>query len=120
MTDSHPTLTPEQLGQIRDDLLRALSKLERSMKNTEISARPVELDQSCIGRLSRIDALQNQGLTKNLKDREQAQLAQLMDALRRIEEGSYGICSACSEPIGVDRLLIFPETRSCAPCGTRG
>lgn len=120
MTESHPTLTPQQLGQIRDDLLRALSKLERSMKNTEISARPVELDQSCIGRLSRIDALQNQGLSQNLKEREQAHLAKVMDALRRLEEGSYGICTACNKPIGFDRLLIFPETRSCAPCGTRG
>lgn len=116
MPEISPSLTPVQIGQIQDDLLRILARLERSMKISGQAARPVELDQSCVGRLSRIDALQNQGLVQNLQERERVQLAHVLDALKRIEEGRYGICSACGEPIQPERLLVFPETRTCTPC----
>ncbi len=118
MLKSVPTLTTEQIGEIRQELLRTLTRLERSMKISRQAARPVELDQTAVGRLSRIDALQNQGLIHNLQEREKVQLAQVLNALRRIEEGSYGLCTACSRPIQLERLLIFPETLTCTSCGT--
>ncbi len=110
------TLSPVQLGEIRQELLRALNRLERSMKISNTHARPVELEQDTVGRLSRIDAIQNQGLTQSLQAREQVHLANLLDALRRIEEGSYGVCGACGGGIPFERLVIFPETRTCAGC----
>lgn len=109
-------LTPEQIAQVRDELLRTLAKLERSMKATDEAMRPVKLDQTAVGRLSRIDSLQNQGLTKNLQEREQAKLALVVEALRKIEEGRFGVCDHCGEPIEFERLLVFPETKSCAGC----
>jgi DnaK suppressor protein len=110
------TLSPDQLGEIRDELLRTLTRLERSMKISGEAARPGELEQDTVGRLSRIDAIQNQGLAQNLQERERAQLASILDALRRIEEGRYGACSACGAAIRFERLLVFPETRCCAAC----
>jgi DnaK suppressor protein len=110
------TLAPAQRDMIREELLRTLSKLERSMKATGEAARPRDLEQDTVGRLSRIDALQNQGLSKNLADREQAQLEKVVAALRRLEEGSYGTCKCCGGGIPVERLLVFPETLSCAAC----
>lgn len=111
-----PSLSAEQIEQIQEELLRTLTRLERSMKISGQAARPVELDQSCVGRLSRIDAIQNQGLMQNLQEREKVQLAQVLAALRRIEEGRYGICGGCGKPIQPERLMVFPETRTCTPC----
>ena len=118
MTAPHPALTPEQLGQIRDELQRTLTRLERTTK-TNGNGRPTEIDQSAVGRLSRIEAIQNQGLTRNLHDRERNQLEQVIDALRRIENGSYGVCTGCRSPIRFERLLVFPETRTCNCCDAR-
>jgi len=118
MTAPHTALTPEQIGQIRDELQRTLGRLERSMK-TNGNGRPAEIDQSAVGRLSRIEAIQNQGFTKNLHDRERSQLEQVTDALRRIENGSYGVCAGCRGPIQFERLLVFPETRTCNCCDVR-
>jgi len=109
-------LAPGQLDTIREELLRTLNKLERSMKATGEAARPRDLEQDTVGRLSRIDALQNQGLTKNLAQREQAQLEKVVAALRRMEEGTYGTCTCCGGAIPVERLLVFPETLACASC----
>ena len=117
MTPVQPTLTPAQTAQLRDELQRTLNRLERSMASKEIGR---EIDQSAVGRLSRIEALQNAGLTKNLADRERAQLEAVIEALRRLEKGSYGICTDCHATIQFERLLVFPETRTCAHCGSGG
>jgi DnaK suppressor protein len=108
-------ITPEQSENLRQELLRTLARLERSMASAGAGA--ADLDQTCIGRLSRIEALQNQGLTNGLKERERIQLEQVVDALCRMDEGRYGVCTACGCPIPVERLLVFPETRTCQPCG---
>lgn len=116
MSTPLPHLTPEQVEVLRGELLRALSKLERSMKTTNRAARPVKLDQASVGRLSRIDAMQNQSLTKGLQERERVKAAHLTEALRRLEEGGYGICTGCGSPIQFERLELFPETPTCAGC----
>lgn len=109
-------LPAEQVAQIRHELLRSLSKLERSLKISGESARPRDLEQDTVGRLSRIDAIQNAGLTANLEERERAQLRQVVDALRRIEDGTYGACNGCGRSIPVERLMVFPETLACSVC----
>jgi len=83
---------------------------------TDEALRPVELDQTAVGRLSRIDSLQNQGLTKNLREREQVKLALLGDAMRKMESGGYGTCDGCGGQIPFERLFVFPEAPVCAAC----
>jgi DnaK suppressor protein len=116
MTAVQSPLRADQLEMVRDELLRALNKLERSLKISGESARPRDLEQDTVGRLSRIDAIQNAGLTANLEERERQQLRQVVDALRRIEEGTYGACNGCGGPIPFERLLVFPETLACTAC----
>lgn len=109
-------LTPEQIEELRTELMRQKRKLERSMSITDEAMRPVTLDQSAVGRLSRIDSLQNQGLTRGLQEREEAKLSQILGATARLEEGTYGRCVQCGGPIPYERLFVFPETPSCAAC----
>ena len=116
MTAVQTPLRADQIEAVRDELLRALNKLERSLKISGESARPRDLEQDTVGRLSRIDAIQNAGLTANLEERGRQQLGQVVEALRRIEEGTYGACSACGGPIPFDRLMVFPETVACTAC----
>lgn len=101
---------------LRQELLRELAKLERSMRTTEEGLRPVELDPGAVGRLSRIDELQNQALTRNLREREQLKMGALLQALRRLEEGDYGRCTECGTEIPLDRLLVFPDASTCVSC----
>ncbi|HSG48206.1 MAG TPA: TraR/DksA C4-type zinc finger protein [Longimicrobiales bacterium] len=112
---SHLT-TPELAG-LRAELEGALARLERSMRVSNEAVKPVELDQAAVGRLSRMDSLQSQSMAKSLQEREQAKLALLHQALRRMDEGSYGRCTGCGGGIPFGRLLIFPETPTCQACG---
>jgi DnaK suppressor protein len=115
MTAPQCVLTTEQIDQIRGELERTLTRLERSTKSSN-NGHSAEIDQGTVGRLSRIEAIQNQGLIRTLHEREQQQLEQVAEALQRIAAGSYGICTACRTPIRFERLLIFPEARTCSHC----
>lgn len=112
-------LTDTQLAELRAELDRQLRKLTRSMRTTSRAMKPVQLDQSSVGRLSRIDNLQTQGLTRGLQEREVAKLGQINEALKRLEDGTYGKCVVCESPIAFERLLIFPEAPNCADCTAR-
>ena len=75
----------------------------------------VELDTS-IGRLSRMDAMQDQQMALELRRRKKRQLLQVNNALKRIEENLYGLCSLCNQPIAEERLEAFPEVLTCVNC----
>jgi DnaK suppressor protein len=109
-------LSTGQIAELTAELERVVTKLERSMRTTEEAMRPIQLDQSAVGRLSRIDSLQNQGLTRNLQEREQAKLGQVVAAFQRLEEGTYGTCIECDQAIAFERLQVFPETPTCTAC----
>jgi len=47
---------------------------------------------------------------------QKKELAEIEDALKRIEEGSYGICEMCDEPISEERLKIKPYAKYCIIC----
>ncbi len=87
------------------------------MGASERASKVVELDQTAVGRLSRMDSLQNQSMAKSLGEREQVKLALVLGALERVEKGRYGICLVCESPIEIGRLTVFPESRECAGCG---
>ncbi len=85
-------------------------------KENNDQAKPVELDQTSVGRLSRMDAMQKQAMSLELKRRRQQELNQIEAALKRIEEDDYGYCFQCGEDINQNRLEINPTATLCIQC----
>jgi DnaK suppressor protein len=83
---------------------------------TDESRRPVELDQSRVGRLSRMDALQEQAMSLEIERRRKLEMQRIDAALQRIEEGEFGYCLLCGEEIGVKRLDLDPTLPTCVAC----
>ena len=87
-----------QVETFRLQLLRLQEDLSTLKATSEDAARVVELDQTSVGRLSRMDALQGQAMSKEQGRRRELELKKISAALRRIESGDYGDCLACDEP----------------------
>lgn len=83
------------------------------------SRDPVELDQTSVGRLSRMDAMQQQAMALATERRRAAVLARIDAALSRIETGEYGWCQHCGEPIAPGRLALDPAIPTCVACAAR-
>ena len=84
------------------------------------SQRPVELDQTRVGRLSRMDALQAQAMSIETERRRQIELRRIESALQRIAGGDFGYCVNCGEPIAGKRLDLDPTTPNCLDCASAG
>ena len=57
--------------------------------------------------------------TASLLEQAHARLADLDEAIRRIEAGTYGRCDDCGQPITADRLAARPAARTCIGCAAR-
>lgn len=82
----------------------------------EESRQTVVLDQSRVGRVSRMDAMQGQQMALEASRRRQQQLKNIALALQRIEEEEYGYCQGCGEPIDTRRLDFDPANALCIKC----
>jgi DnaK suppressor protein len=82
-------------------------------------SRPRELDQTRLGRLSRMDALQTQAMASETRRRRQQELERIDFALKRLAEGEYGDCQLCGEPIAPKRLAFDPSAALCIDCADR-
>lgn len=78
----------------------------------------VELDQQSIGRLSRMDALQNQAMALAQQNRRNAQTRRLQAALERIETQEFGWCDECGDAIAPKRLELDPAATRCINCAS--
>lgn len=75
-----------------------------------------EVGDNAIGRLTRIDAIQVQAMSEMSRSQLRVRLEQIEAALAAFDEGRYGFCNRCKEPIDVDRLLALPEAPLCLVC----
>jgi DnaK suppressor protein len=85
------------------------------LEHARQDSQPVSLDNP-IGRVTRIDAIQQQNMASASKARIHLRLKHIEDALKRIAEDEYGICTACGEDIEAKRLHARPETPLCLKC----
>jgi len=97
-------------------LLKEQDSLQDLIKLAKENAAAVELDQSKVGRLSRMDALQKQAMSQEVDRRRHIELTRIITALARIEDDEFGFCITCGNEIGEERLNLNPSLPQCTQC----
>ena len=105
----------ERILYFRERLEALAKEVNEALNASKDSANVVELD-TAIGRLSRMDAMQNQQMALELRRRQENQLLRIKNALKRMDQGRYGLCGKCKQPIAEERLEISPDTVVCVRC----
>ena len=113
------SLTDQQLQGFRKRLLQLQQELHSLQQTGSEAAQVVELDQTSVGRLSRMDALQGQAMSQEQGRRRALEQQKIAAALQRLETGDYGYCMSCEEPIAVPRLELDPSVTLCIECANR-
>jgi len=108
-------LSAAQVEELYADLLALREALTAELAAPSDREATVDLDQP-IGRVSRVDALQQQKMAQAQRTRQRARLGQVAVAVRAYADGEYGDCRACGEAIGYDRLKAKPESPLCVSC----
>jgi|TARA_B100001093_G_scaffold488130_1_gene525054 DnaK suppressor protein len=97
-------------------LLSELQEVENIAQKTLEDRAPVKLDQQAVGRLSRMDAMQQQSIEKAKQVRRVERIKLINAALKRLEAGDFGFCLNCDAQISDGRLRLDPTFALCIDC----
>jgi DnaK suppressor protein len=104
------------LGKAKARLAAKRAEIEAHSEMSAEARKPVELDQVSVGRLSRMDAMQQQAMAEASERARQRDLVRIEMAERLIASGDYGYCEECGEEIPDRRLAIDPMAIRCVNC----
>lgn len=102
----------QQLLDLQEELLGVADMINQASST-------VELDQTRVGRLSRMDAMQQQAMSQATDARRDQQLIRVKRALERLDDEEYGECLECFVVIPIARLKIDPATEHCIHCAEK-
>ena len=105
-----------QIEELRTLLIAQQDELAELLHNADATTRPVTLDQQSVGRVSRIDAIQQQQMAIANQQQANDAMKRIELALARMDDGSYGDCLECGEPIAHARLQAQPFAGLCIDC----
>jgi DnaK suppressor protein len=112
-------LSKKDLDQLKSQLLKLKSDLLEASETGHEAEQVVELDQTRVGRLSRMDAMQAQAMSMETGRRRRQQLNDIDAALERIAGGDYGDCFECGDTINPQRLQVDPAASLCIGCAQK-
>ena len=113
------SLSESELQQFRELLELRRTELLQDEETGKAAAGTVKLDQSSVGRLSRMDAMQAQAMSQETNRRRELELRRISSALKRLDTREYGYCLSCDESIARGRLEFDPAVAHCIDCASK-
>ena len=109
-TQAKPSLPPEELAALREKLIEERERLTAEYRQDVTEARAIQQEGlEDFEELATMDTDRELLLLHSEQDRERLLLIE--EALQRMDEGTYGFCVLCGEPIPLDRLRQVPWAR---------
>jgi len=111
-------VTPEEKTAIKAEVEKRIEETRNSIETLREQTAPVP-PSVAIGRLTRMDAIQQKSMAEsNLKTAE-ATISNLKKVLARIEEPDFGVCAVCGNDMPIQRILAVPDAKICVPCASK-
>jgi RNA polymerase-binding transcription factor len=104
------------INELRQALLQRLDELNALRADASEARGTVALDQTSVGRLSRMDALQGQQMALAQDRNREVEISRIEAAVQRMDDDAYGYCLKCDEEIAERRLRFDPAAPMCIDC----
>lgn len=111
-------MTEDERQQLKNLIEQALQQFTQEAQDIETRTAPVKPDRA-LGRISRMDAIQNQNMNEAALLALEGKIKALEIALAKIDEADFGICENCGNEILFARLQLVPESALCVPCAEK-
>ncbi|PRY98830.1 TraR/DksA family transcriptional regulator [Marinilabilia salmonicolor] len=108
-------MTKDEKEQLVTIIESEIHKLTAKIEELKQFTGPISPDDA-IGRISRMDAINNKTIFDASLRNAKTRLSQLEQILKLKNDGSFGICNKCHQSIPFERLKLRPEIRLCASC----
>lgn len=111
-------MTENELSLLRDQIEQAIRDLTDSVVYLEDATQPIA-PSVALGRLTRMEAIGEKGVNEARLGDVKRRLERMVNALARMDAGTYGSCLRCGKDIPLGRLQAVPESLICVPCAER-
>lgn len=111
-------MTKEERGQLKVKILEFIQLTEEKIRHLDLATQPISPENS-IGRISRMDAINNKGVAESALRAAKRKLSNLKVAIHKIEDPSFGNCMRCGKAIQSGRLMFMPQSSRCIRCADR-
>lgn len=108
-------MTSAEKTELKSAIQRKILLTESAIADYKEMTQPVAPDVS-IGRLSRLDAINNKSVMEAALREAEAKLQRLKGALGRLDDTDFGNCARCGQPIPFNRLKAMPDAQACMSC----
>ena len=103
---------------IRIKIRETIAQLSTKIETLKELTKPIA-PENAIGRISRMDAINNKSVNEAALRQSEAKLTRLTLAITRINDADFGLCARCAQAIPIGRLMLLPESRMCVHCASR-
>lgn len=111
-------MTQEERQELKEKIKEQIAKLEKKIADLKLLTAPIAPDDS-IGRISRMDAINNKSVNDAALRTSETKLQKLNDALKNVNNPDFGLCVICRQSIPAGRILLMPESTRCVKCASR-
>lgn len=101
--------------EIKAQINSEIVKTEKLIQEYAELTKPIE-PENAIGRISRMDAINNKSVTEAALRKAKDKLEKLKFAFSKVNDNDFGICIKCKKTIPLGRILIMPQARTCVNC----
>ena len=108
-------MTEQEKQTFKTKLLETITSTEAKIEDLKEATKPIA-PENAIGRISRMDAINNKSVSEAALRIARRKLAKLQHALTKMDEPDFGNCSNCGKPIQVKRLMFMPQSTQCVRC----
>lgn len=111
-------MTTQEKQKLKEKIAEVIKQTEEKIKGLEEATQPISPENS-IGRVSRMDAINNKSVAEAALRSSKQKLSKLKIALTKVDGPDFGTCVFCKNPIPQGRLMFMPESRRCVRCADR-
>jgi len=111
-------MTEEQRIEAKRSIENSILTTQADIANLKELTKPIS-PENAIGRVSRMDAINNKSVNEVALRNAVNKLALLESALQRVNSENFGLCIRCNNPIPIQRILLMPQSNRCVNCASR-
>jgi DnaK suppressor protein len=111
-------MTAEQRAELKEKIIAAIAQTKDEVSRLEEATQPIG-PENAIGRVSRMDAINNKSVAEAALRSAKRKLSSLQLALTKVDSPGFGICTRCRQPIPPARLMFMPQSTRCVRCADR-
>ena len=108
-------MTTDERQVLRERITKQIARTQEKIAQMEEMTQPVAPENS-IGRISRMDAINNKSVMEAALREARRELTQLEHADRHLDDADFGVCAQCGDDIPFKRLMLLPGSTKCMRC----